>query len=116
MLLILTDEDVRGAIIDGLRLHHPDVDVIRAVDVGMGGSHDDELLAWAAEHGRVLVTQDVTTMTDAANQRVSRGVEMKGLIVAPDTVPVAKAISDLAFIAEVSYETEFENATLWLPL
>jgi len=116
MLLLLTDEDVRGAIIDGLRLHHPEVDVIRAVDVGMGGSPDDELLAWAAEHGRVLVTQDVTTMTDAASRRVAGCLEMKGLIVAPDSVHIAKAISDLAFIADVSNETEFENATLWLPL
>jgi hypothetical protein len=116
MISFLTDEDLRGAIIDGLRIHHPDVDLVRAVDVGLGATHDDLLLAWAAENGRVLVTQDVNTMTHAANRRVAASESMSGLIVARDSLPLAIVIADLAFIAAEGNEGEFENATLWLPL
>lgn len=116
MVAFLTDEDVRGAIIDGLRLHHPQVDVVRVVDVGLAGLDDELILDWAAAQGRVLVTQDISTMTDAADVRVAAGAAMSGLILAPDYVPVARVISDLAFVDDVSNAAEFENLTLWLPL
>jgi hypothetical protein len=116
MVAFLTDEDVRGAIIDGLRRHHPAVDVVRVVDVGLAGMDDDVVLDWASAQGRVVVTQDISTMTDAANERVAAGTAMSGLIVAPDYVPIAKVILDLAFIDNVSSAAEFQNNTLWLPL
>lgn len=116
MVAFLTDEDLRGAIIDGLRLHHAGVDVVRAVDVGLKATDDDRLLAWAAGQGRVLVTQDVNTMTAAANRRVAAGESMSGLIVARDSLPVAAVIADLAYISSESNAGEFLNATLWLPL
>jgi hypothetical protein len=116
MISFLADEDLRGAIIDGLRLHHPKVDLVRAVDVGLGATDDDLLLAWAAEHDRVLVSQDVNTMTHAADRRVAASEPMLGLIVARDSLSVATIIADLAFIAAEGDEGEFENATLWLPL
>ena len=49
----LSDEDLHGPIVDGLRLHYPGVDVVRAVEVGLGGLADDLLLSWAAQQGRV---------------------------------------------------------------
>lgn len=116
MVAFLTDEDVRGAIISGLRLHYPNVDVLRVVDVGLAGLPDDSVLDWAAIRGRVLVTQDLSTMTDSASERMAAGSLMSGLIVAPDYVPIAKVISDLAYIDAVSGQAEFENQILWLPL
>lgn len=116
MQFFLTDEDVRGAIIDGLRLHHPELDVVRAVDVGLDELDDDELSAWAAENGRVMVSHDVNTMIDAANQRVASGTAMSGLIVVPQSLSTARAIADLAYIAEESDDDEFAKGTVWLPL
>jgi hypothetical protein len=116
MLFFLTDEDVRGAIIDGLRLHHPELDVVRAVEIGLGGMDDDVLLGWAAENGRVTVSHDVNTMIFAANRRLASGVAMSGLIVVPQSLSTAKAIADLAYVAEFATAAEMQNVTAWLPL
>jgi len=116
MLSFLTDEDLHGPIVDGLRLHHPDLDVVRAVEAGLSGLDDDMLLDWAAQHGRIMVSHDVSTMTDSANHRVSSGLKMSGLIVVPQSLGTARAIADLHFVADVSTNEEMENATVWLPL
>lgn len=116
MISLLTDEDLRGAIVAGLRLHHPDLDVVRAVEVGLSGLEDDAVLAWAAANGRVTVSHDVGTMTDAANRRVATGEPMSGLIVVPQTLGTGPAITDLHFVAEVAGADEFQDATIWLPL
>jgi Domain of unknown function (DUF5615) len=53
---ILTDNHVRQPIIAGLRARN--WDVVRAVDV-LGERNDDgDLLTWAAQGGRVLLTND----------------------------------------------------------
>jgi hypothetical protein len=116
MLSYLTDEDMRGAIIDGLRLHHPGVKVLRAIEVGLSGRDDDEVLAWAAANGRVTVSHDVNTMIEAVNMRLAAGHAMSGLIVVPQSLGTGQVIADLAFVATVSTEAEMKDATVWLPL
>lgn len=116
MLAFLTDEDVHGPIVDGLRLHHPEIDFVRAIDVGLAGMDDAAVLDWAADHGRVTISHDVNTMTDAANIRITAGLESTGLIVIPQSVSIAKAIADIRFVADVCAHHEMRNVTLWLPL
>jgi hypothetical protein len=55
-LPLLTDNHVRQAIVNALMARG--WDVLRAVDVLGEGNDDEDLLVWAAEHGRVLVTCD----------------------------------------------------------
>jgi hypothetical protein len=116
LLAYLTDEDVHGPIVDGLRRHHPELDIVRAVDVGLASVDDNDLLDWAAKHGRVLVSHDVNTCVNAANLRVAGGLPMAGLIVVPQSLAIAKAISDLRYIAETNSAAEMIGATVWIPL
>lgn len=116
MLRFLIDEDMRGPIINGLRLHYPDMDVLSADDVGLRRRADDVLLAWAASRDRVLVSHDENTMTSAAKRRIRAGHDMAGLIIVPQTLGVATAIEHLRFVAEVCWLTEMKDATIWLPL
>ena len=53
---LLTDENVKGALIAGLRSRG--WDVLRAFDVFGQGQVDDTIFAFAAEHNRVLVSTD----------------------------------------------------------
>ncbi|PYQ47124.1 MAG: hypothetical protein DMF78_24555 [Acidobacteria bacterium] len=53
---LLTDNHIRQPIVKGLLSR--EWDVVRAVDVLGEGNDDEELLKWAAAHGRVLVTCD----------------------------------------------------------
>jgi uncharacterized protein DUF5615 len=116
MLRFLADEDLRGPIIDGLRLHHPELDVVRVVEVGLAGFDDDLVLAWAAANGRVTVSHDVNTMIDAAQTRSAAGQAMSGLIVVPQSVDIGRAIADLCFVAEVASDQEMDAAIVWLPI
>ncbi|MEX2175952.1 MAG: DUF5615 family PIN-like protein [Pirellulaceae bacterium] len=116
MLRFLTDEDLRGPIVDGLWLQHPELDVVRAVDVGLAGFDDDLILAWAAANGRVTISHDVNTMIDAANGRLGAGQAMSGLIVVPQWLGIGRAIDELRYVAEVSTAQEMDAATVWLPI
>ena len=116
MVPFLTDKDLHGPMVVGLRLHHPDLSIVRAVEVGLSGLDEDILLDWAAQHGRILVSHDVPTTTDSATVRVSSGRKMSGLNVVPQSLGTARAIADLRFVAGVCTDEEMENATVWLPL
>ena len=99
-----------------MRLHYPELNIVRAVEVGLSGLDDDVVLAWAAANGRVTVSHDVGTMTDAANRRVAAGEPMSGLIVVPQSLGTGPAITDLHFVADASSDEELQNATIWVPL
>ena len=62
-LPVLTDEHIPVALIMALMLREPALDIVRAVDQGLGGLDDPTVLEWAANEGRVIITRDVTTMT-----------------------------------------------------
>ncbi len=53
---LLTDENVGGPLIRALRARG--WDLVRALDVFGENTDDDVLFAWAAEQGRVFVTDD----------------------------------------------------------
>jgi hypothetical protein len=55
------------AIIRGLLLREPELDVLRMQDVGLRTEDDASILAWAAQEGRVLITSDASTVPDIAN-------------------------------------------------
>lgn len=116
MLAFLMDEDLHGPIVDGLRLHHPQLDIVRAMDVGLGGRDDDVLLNWAAVNHRITVSHDKSTMINAAKLRVAAGLAMTGLIIIPQSLGIGKAIADLRFVAEICSPEEMNGVTVWLPL
>ncbi len=62
-LRIAIDESVDGDLLRGLRRRLPLLDALRVQDSGLSGADDPTVLAWAAREGRVLLTQDVKTMT-----------------------------------------------------
>ena len=62
MLRLLIDQDLDHVILRGLLLRVPNLDVITAHQVGLSNAADPELLAWAAEHERIVVKHDRRTM------------------------------------------------------
>lgn len=57
---LLTDENVAGPIIEGLRAHG--WDILRVVDVFGERSDDPVVFGYAVEQGRVLVSTDTDTL------------------------------------------------------
>lgn len=112
-VLLAADENFHR-ILRGLRHHHPELDIVLIRDV-IGGAGDDQVLAWAAEQGRVVLSHDVNTMGYAADQRVEAGLPMAGLVLVNQPFHLGHLVEDLAELAYCSFPHEWENRTEYLP-
>lgn len=113
---LLFDEDVDHRILRGVRRANPGLDVRTAQEAGLAGKSDAEVLAWAATEGRLLVTQDVNTMTSEHSEFVQGNRESAGVVLIPRDVAIGRAIADLLLICEASTAEEWINRMDFLPL
>lgn len=116
MIRFLADENFNNAILRGLRLRLPEIDIVRAQDLGLTGVGDPELLEWAAREGRVLLTHDVATVPHFAYQRIGAGLPMAGVCEVTRSVPIGRAIDDLVLAALYLAPAEWANQVRYLPL
>lgn len=116
MLKLLSDENFNNHVIRGLRRQFPQVDIIRAVEADLEGKDDPAVLDWAARHGRVLVTHDVRTIRGFAEERLTNGLAMPGVIFVPQPFSRSQAIEDLGLLAECCDPGEIAGTWLYLPL
>lgn len=116
MLSLAADENFNGKVVRGLRRRQPALDVVRIQDTELAGAEDPDVLEWAAQEGRLLLTHDVSTMTAFAHQRVRKGKAMPGLIeVAPDG-PIGRVIEDILILVLAARPEECEGQIFYLPL
>jgi predicted nuclease of predicted toxin-antitoxin system len=116
MLRFAADENFNNDILRGLIRRNADLDIVRIQDVGLSGQDDPTVLEWAAQEKRVLLTHDVSTITDYAYQRVREGKPMPGVFEVGRGVSIGKAIEDILLLAEYSLEDEWEGQIRYLPL
>ena len=116
MLLLLADENFDNDIVRGLLRRKPDLDIVRLQDVGLSGADDATVLEWAAQHGRVLLTHDVSTITRYAYERVQTGQPMPGVFEISRSVSIGTVIEDILLLAECSLEAEWKGQIRYLPL
>ncbi len=95
MLRLLADENFNNNILRGLRLRKPDVDVVRVQDVGLAGAEDFDILDWAAQEGRVLLTHDEATIPHYAYERIRAGQPMAGVCEVRRSVQCNRAMEGL---------------------
>jgi hypothetical protein len=115
-LRFLVDEDFDNGILRGVIRKMPELDIVRVQDVGLSGAKDPEVLEWAAQNGRVLLTHDVSTMTAYASARVSGALPMPGVFAVSQSLPIGKAIEEILLLAECSLQGEWEGQIRYLPL
>lgn len=114
MLRCLTDEDFDERLVRGLLARLPHLDLVAVRDVGLTGRDDHEVLAWAAERGRVLLTHDVTTMTRFAYDRIAAGDPMPGVFVIHQSSRIGSVIEALVQLVTHSREGEWEGQVRFL--
>lgn len=100
----------------GLLRRQPELDIVRVQDVGLSGTTDPAILEWAAQEGRVIVTQDARAFSSYAYERVQAGLPMPGVLKVRQSLPVGQAIEEILTVAECSREGEWEGQVLHLPL
>jgi predicted nuclease of predicted toxin-antitoxin system len=116
MLRLLSDQNFNNDIVRGLLLRRPGLDIVRVQDVGLDEAEDPDVLAWAAEAGRIVLTHDRSTFPDFAYARVIAGQPMPGVFVVNDRMPVGRAIDELLMVDDCSEASEWEGRVLYLPL
>lgn len=116
MLRLLIDHDLDQDILRGLRRRVPDIDAVTAFEVGKSEASDPELLGWAAENRRILVTHDRRTMPAHAARRLAGGDEIAGLIVVSRRIPISTAIDELEIVVSCSEPEEWQNVVGYIPL
>jgi predicted nuclease of predicted toxin-antitoxin system len=116
MLRLLADENFNGDIVRGLLLRQPDLHIVRVQDVGLAGAEDPDLLAWAAENNRIMLTHDRATMSDYAYERVAAGKEMAGVFLLNDRFPVGRAIEEILLMVACTEQAEWSDRAVHVPL
>ncbi len=116
MIARLFDENFNHRIVRGLERRSPDLDGVTVQSVGFGGMSDPDLLEWAANNNRVLVTHDVNTVVDFADERIRRGVGCAGVVIVPRQMRVGQAIEEIDLLNECVEQSEMLNRILYLPL
>lgn len=112
----LADENIDPDLVLGLRRRVDDIDILRLQDVGLRTVDDPEILQWAADEGRILISHDLRTIPGFAGERLIAGLPMPGVILLRSSVPIAQAIDDIAAIAGASDAEEWNNQIAYLPL
>src|SRR5687767_315014 len=112
----LADENFDNRILRGVRREGVTMDVIRAQDTEIYQSEDSILLEWAAQHGLILLTHDISTIPKYAYERINAGKPMPGIIAVNQDMPIGEIIDDLLLILGASKESEYESLVVFLPI
>ena len=108
-LRFLADHNFNEAILAGVGRRDETIDILRVRQVGMQQTPDPEILEWAAENGRVVLSHDVNTMEGYGYARIVAGLRMPGLFLIEESEPIGPVIQDIALAAVSSVEGEWEN-------
>ncbi|HMO35212.1 MAG TPA: DUF5615 family PIN-like protein [Gemmatales bacterium] len=81
----MADEDFRGTIVKAIRRLEPGLIIDTVQELNLSSATDEEVLEYAAIHGRVVVTHDVNTMRGLATKHIEQGRTMPGLILVPQS-------------------------------
>jgi hypothetical protein len=91
----------------------PPVDIIGVRDVGIVATLDPLILEWAANNNRILITRDVSSMTDAAKARLASGLRMPGMLLILERASVREILESIENIAFYGLEGEWEGRILF---
>lgn len=112
----LADENFDNDILRALWLKRSDADIVRVQDIPeILGADDPDVLEWATQDNRILLTHDVQTMTKFAYERVAANQKMLGVFEVKRNAPIANIVDDLLLVIDYSDPEEWENQVKYLP-
>ena len=112
----LADNDLKDAIIRGVRRREPAVEFVPLRDLGLESRSDTDILDFAAHNNWLVVSHDVNTMTAEAFDRLAAGQAMSGLLLVHQREPINSVIDSLLLIWEASEAEEWVGQVCYLPL
>ena len=112
---LLADADLNFAIVTGARLREPRIDFLSAVEAGLEGIGDPEVLAFAARQNRILVSHDMSTIPVHLARTLRDGKKSPGVFVVSQETAVREVIDVVVLIWSVSWPVEWEDQIIHLP-
>jgi len=109
------DADLNHIIVKATLRREPSIDFQPAHVAGLAGVPDPEVLALAAQAGRVLVTHDRKTTPEHFAEFIGHTTS-SGMIVVPQKLPILAVVEDLLLIWTASEAEEWINRIQVLPL
>lgn len=108
------DADLNQTILIATLRQQPAVDFRSSIAAGLPGVPDPEVLAATARDGRILVTHDRRTMPIHFGEFILRQTS-PGLLLIPQSLPIAVAVEELLLIWSVTEAEEWVNRICVLP-
>jgi len=116
MLRLAADENFNGDIVRGLLRRNPTLDIVRVKTSASLVRMTRQFCNGLLDHGRIIVTHDISALAKHAFDRIAAGQPMPGVFEVRSIAPVGKAIDDLILLAEYSFDGEWEGQVRFLPL
>jgi predicted nuclease of predicted toxin-antitoxin system len=109
------DADFNEDIVSGVLRRVPEIDFQTADEAELASLTDLEVLARAAQEGRILVTHDRRTMPSHFGQFIEQH-QSPGLLIISQKEDLLSVIEDLILIWTASEAEEYVNSIRTLPL
>lgn len=109
------DADLNQAIVTGVLRREPTIDFQTAFAAGLEGVKDPEVLAIAAQQGRILVSHDRRTMPLEFATFIT-SCQSSGVIIVSRKLSIEVVIEELLLICAASSAEEWLNRIAKLPL
>ena len=114
-LRFLADEDFRQRIVEGLRRRESSLDIVTVNDVGLLHRSDPDVLAYAADHGRILLTHDESTMPGHLSNFLAMGRHCPGVIIIDQELATGRAIEAVILVWEASGPQDWADQYNYAP-
>ena len=112
--LFQADNDLRKAIVRGAVRREPQMNFRSAQVARLDAVSDRDVLALAAQEGRILVSHDFQTMPQHF-RLFTRERRSPGSLLIRQDLPVGEAVQSLVLIWEASDASEWENRLCLVP-
>ncbi len=115
MIRFVADADFNHAIVKGCRRQEPTLDFLSANEAKLEGVPDPDVLAFAAEQNRILVTHDRQTMPHHFGEFLISGRSSPGVFLVSQYAPIGEVIDALVLIWAASDAGEWKNRVVNVP-
>ena len=113
---LATDENFDNDILRELLKQRPEMDIVRVQDAGLIGAEDPEILEWAAQEDRILLTHDKKTMTRYAYDRLRKKQVMPGVLIIRRELGIGEAVEGILMQIEATIVGEWEGQVRYVPV
>ena len=111
----LADEDLRRSIVRAVRRMAPTLEIVTIADEDLTSATDEEVLEFAWRNEWLVISHDVNTMKDFAEQRIADGRGIHGLFLAPQRQAIRQIAECLVLIWDASEFEEWRDRIVYLP-